>query len=105
MFIDTIRADWVLDSRGFPTVRAKVRLDSGATGACSVPSGASTGGYEALELRDKGDAFHGKGVERAVDSVNGEISAFLAGASADRQLFIDSRMRELDGSLKLSIVG
>ena len=64
----------VLDSRGNPTVEVEVGLDTGAFGAAAVPSGASTGEYEAVELRDGGDAWAGKGVSRAVANVNGEIA-------------------------------
>ena len=69
----------VLDSRGNPTVEVDVVLESGARGRAIVPSGASTGQFEAVELRDGGDRFGGKGVQQAVDHVNGELTAALVG--------------------------
>ena len=72
----------ILDSRGNPTVEVEVALESGARGLAAVPSGASTGEFEAVELRDGGDAWLGKGVSRAVANVNEEISAALRGARA-----------------------
>ncbi|MQX35187.1 phosphopyruvate hydratase [Roseospira navarrensis] len=94
-----ITAREILDSRGNPTVEVDVLLDSGAMGRAAVPSGASTGVHEAVELRD-GDKgrFGGKGVLRAVEAVNGEIFSALAGMEADEQLLIDSTMIDLDGT-------
>jgi len=94
-----ITAREILDSRGNPTVEVDVLLDSGAMGRAAVPSGASTGIHEAVELRD-GDKgrYGGKGVERAVEAVNSEIFSALAGMEADEQLLIDSTMIELDGT-------
>ena len=89
----------ILDSRGNPTVEVDVTLETGVLGRAAVPSGASTGAHEAVELRD-GDAkrYFGKGVQKAVDAVNGEICDALAGADVEDQLFIDSAMIELDGT-------
>ena len=80
--IDQIVGREVLDSRGNPTVEVDVVLESGARGRAAVPSGASTGQFEAVELRDGGDRFVGKGVSIAVSNVNGEIAEELAGVRA-----------------------
>jgi enolase len=96
--IRTIHARQILDSRGNPTVEVEVTLDSGATGLAAVPSGASTGEFEAVELRDGGDAWGGKGTTKAVSHVNGEIAAALAGARGSEQGAIDRTMIELDGT-------
>jgi enolase len=89
----------VLDSRGNPTVEVDVELANGATGRAAVPSGASTGTNEAVELRDGDRArFHGKGVRKAVDAVNGEIATALRGLDADAQSDVDRIMVELDGT-------
>jgi len=88
----------ILDSRGFPTVECDVVLEDGATGRAAVPSGASTGAHEAHELRDGGERYAGKGVENAVDSVNGEILDALSGFDATDQGRIDATMIELDGT-------
>ena len=89
----------VLDSRGNPTVRAAVHLDSGHRGVAMVPSGASTGSFEAVELRDQDPArFHGQGVTRAVESVQGEIARCLMGCDSLQQRMIDGRLIDLDGS-------
>jgi enolase len=91
-------ARWVLDSRGNPTVEVDVRLESGALGRAVVPSGASTGVHEALELRDGGEEWGGKGVSRAVENVNGEIAAAVQGLDAADQRALDERLIELDGT-------
>jgi enolase 1/2/3 len=96
--IGSIHARQILDSRGNPTVEAEVVLDSGARGLAAVPSGASTGEFEAVELRDGGDAWAGKGVSKAVANVNGEIAASLRGARAADQGALDQTMIELDGT-------
>ncbi|MEQ9575907.1 MAG: phosphopyruvate hydratase, partial [Rhodospirillales bacterium] len=89
----------ILDSRGNPTVEVDVTLETGILGRAAVPSGASTGAHEAVELRDGDDArYLGKGVLAAVDAVNGEICDALAGADVEDQLFIDNAMIELDGT-------
>src|SRR4051794_11675908 len=96
--IESIHARQVLDSRGNPTVEVEVVLDSGARGLAIVPSGASTGEFEAVELRDGGDEWGGKGVGKAVGHVNGEIAAALKGARAAEQSALDRTMVELDGT-------
>src|SRR6201990_1787720 len=96
--IASISARQILDSRGNPTVEVEVALESGARGLAAVPSGASTGEFEAVELRDGGDAWAGKGVSRAVAHVNGEIAQALVGARAAEQGALDQTMIELDGT-------
>ncbi len=96
--IASIHARQILDSRGNPTVEVEVALESGARGLAAVPSGASTGEFEAVELRDGGDAWAGKGVSRAVANVNGEIAKALVGARAVEQGALDQTMIELDGT-------
>ena len=96
--IASIHARQILDSRGNPTVEVEVVLDSGARGLAAVPSGASTGEFEAVELRDGGDAWAGKGVAKAVGNVNGEIAKALIGARAAEQGALDETMIELDGT-------
>jgi enolase len=88
----------VLDSRGNPTVEVDVTLDSGAAGRAAVPSGASTGEFEAVELRDGGEAFGGKGVAGAVANVNGELASAVVGRDAADQESLDRAMTELDGT-------
>ena len=88
----------VLDSRGNPTVEAEVLLDSGARGRAIAPSGASTGIHEAVELRDGGDRFGGKGVHRAVSNVNGEIADAVCGLDVLDQRAVDAAMIDLDGT-------
>ena len=96
--IVSIHARQILDSRGNPIVEVEVALDSGARGLAAVPSGASTGEFEAVELRDGGDAWVGKGVGQAVANVNGEIAETLNGAVAADQQGLDRTMIELDGT-------
>jgi len=88
----------ILDSRGNPTVEVEITLDSGAIGRAAVPSGASTGEHEAVELRDGGDRFGGKGVMTAVGFVNGEIADVLDGLDAMEQRLIDTTLINLDGT-------
>src|SRR6195256_5082674 len=97
--IGDIHAREVLDSRGNPTVEAEVQLSNGAVGRAIVPSGASTGEHEAVELRD-GDnqRYFGKGVLKAVENVNGEIANALANMDASQQRAIDQKLIELDGT-------
>src|SRR5579863_3716540 len=97
--IAEIKAREILDSRGNPTIEVDVRLSSGAKGRAAVPSGASTGVHEALELRD-GDAkrYGGKGVLKAVANVNTKIAEALRGCDVTRQADLDGRLIELDGS-------
>ncbi|WP_274424012.1 phosphopyruvate hydratase [Chelativorans sp. YIM 93263] len=88
----------ILDSRGNPTVEVEVVLEDGSMGRAAVPSGASTGAHEAVELRDGGTRFLGKGVTQAVEAVNGEIFEAVGGMEADEQLQIDDTLVELDGT-------
>jgi enolase len=96
--IASVHARQVLDSRGNPTVEVEVALESGASGRAAVPSGASTGVHEALELRDGGEAWGGKGVTRAVENVNGEVAVAVRATDADDQRALDERLIELDGT-------
>ena len=96
--ISSIHGRQILDSRGNPTVEVEVTLESGASGWAAVPSGASTGEFEAVELRDGGEAWGGKGVSVAVANVNGEIAKALTGARAADQSALDRTMIELDGT-------
>ena len=98
MRIADVHARQILDSRGNPTVEVDVRLESGALGRAAVPSGASTGAHEALELRDGGGEFGGKGVTRAVANVNGEIREALRGLEAGDQWAVDECLLELDAT-------
>jgi enolase len=93
-----VEAREILDSRGNPTIEVDIELESGARGTAAVPSGASTGVHEAHELRDGGKRYGGKGVERAVESVNGELARAVLGMEALEQAALDSRMIELDGT-------
>ena len=95
----------ILDSRGNPTVEVEVLLDSGALGRAAVPSGASTGQFEAVELRDGGDRFGGKGVSIAVANVNGEIREELEGRDALDQRDVDQVLLDLDGTGPKSRLG
>ena len=88
----------ILDSRGNPTVEVDVKLEDGAFGRAAVPSGASTGAHEAVELRDGGKRYGGKGVENAVAAVNGDLFDALAGLDAEDQIKIDNTMIALDGT-------
>jgi len=88
----------ILDSRGNPTVEVDVTLEDGSMGRAAVPSGASTGAHEAVELRDGGKRYLGKGVTKAVDAVNGEIFEAIGGMEAENQIHIDRTMIELDGT-------
>jgi enolase len=96
--ISRVHARQILDSRGNPTLEVEVALESGARGRAGVPSGASTGAYEAVELRDGGSAFGGKGVTEAVRNVETKIAPGLVGMSADDQAEIDGALIELDGT-------
>src|ERR671915_1708957 len=93
-----IKAREILDSRGNPTVEVEVSLAGGARGRAAVPSGASTGEFEATELRDGGEAWGGKGVTQAVANVNGEIAQAVTGADALDQAALDRTLIELDGT-------
>jgi len=96
--IAEVTARQILDSRGNPTVEVDVRLGSGAFGRAAVPSGASTGVHEALELRDGGQAYGGKGVTQAVENVRGEIAQALRGFDAGDQEGLDRSLIDLDGT-------
>ncbi len=95
----------ILDSRGNPTVEVDVRLEDGSLGRAAVPSGASTGAHEAVELRDGGKRYGGKGVEKAVAAVNGEIFDTLCGMEAEDQVRLDRLMVTLDGTPNKSRLG
>ncbi|WP_322989178.1 phosphopyruvate hydratase, partial [Hoeflea sp.] len=95
----------ILDSRGNPTVEVDVHLEDGAMGRAMVPSGASTGAHEAVELRDGGSRYLGKGVEKAVASVNGELRENICGMDAEGQIALDRAMIELDGTANKSKLG
>jgi enolase len=105
IFIDNIYADEVLDSRGNPTVRATVILSDGTQADAIVPSGASTGKREALELRDNDDRYMGKGVLKAIENINTTISDELIGLSPFNQAEIDAIMKEIDGTDNYSNLG
>ncbi len=93
-----VTAREILDSRGNPTVEVDVVLEDGSMGRAAVPSGASTGAHEAVELRDGGERYLGKGVQKAVSAVNGEILETIGGMEAENQLAIDQAMIDLDGT-------
>ena len=95
----------ILDSRGNPTVEVDVLLEDGSLGRAGVPSGASTGAHEAVELRDGGERYKGKGVQKAVGAVNGEIFDAIGGMDASEQLQIDRAMIDLDGTENKSRLG
>ncbi|MDQ0468415.1 phosphopyruvate hydratase [Labrys wisconsinensis] len=103
--ITDITAREILDSRGNPTVEVDVHLEDGAFGRAAVPSGASTGAHEAVELRDGGKRYLGKGVEKAVQAVNGEIYDAIGGLDAEDQVQIDQTMIDLDGTPNKSRLG
>ena len=103
--IVAIYAREILDSRGNPTVEVDVALEDGSTGRAGVPSGASTGAYEAHELRDGDERYGGKGVRHAVEAVNGEIFDAISGFEAENQSLIDETLIELDGTDNKSRLG
>ena len=103
--IDKVHARQILDSRGNPTVEVELVLRSGAAGRAAVPSGASTGEFEATELRDGGEAYGGKGVSKAVDNVNGEIAEAVTGGDATDQEGLDRALVDLDGTPNKSRLG
>ena len=105
IFIDNVTAMEVMDSRGNPTVKATVTLSDGTTASAIVPSGASTGKREALELRDGGTRYMGKGVLKAVENVNTRIADELIGQSPFNQAIVDGIMKELDGTDNYSELG
>ena len=105
VFIEDVTAIEVLDSRGNPTVKATVALSDGTVASAIVPSGASTGKREALELRDKDERYCGKGVLKAIENVNSQIAEAVIGLDAFDQKALDDEMRELDGTDNYSNLG
>ena len=104
--VKEVKAREILDSRGYPTVEVDLLMDNGAWGRAAVPSGASTGTFEAVELRDGDDQrYGGKGVLVAVGAVEGEIFDALSGLDAEDQVMIDSIMVELDGTANKGRLG
>jgi len=103
--IADVNAREILDSRGNPTVEVEVVLENGAFGRAAVPSGASTGAYEAVELRDGGERFLGKGVMQAVDNVKTVIASALIGKDVFDQAGIDALLCQLDGTENKAILG
>jgi len=103
--ISDIRAWEVLDSRGNPTLEVEVKTEGGVLDSAIVPSGVSTGTYEALELRDGGARYHGKGVLKAIKAVTGPIRSSLVGVDVREQRLIDDLMIELDGTENKSSLG
>jgi enolase len=103
--IEAVGAREILDSRGNPTVEVEVLLDDGAFGRAAVPSGASTGQFEAVELRDGGDRYSGKGVQQAVDAVIQKIGPAIEGIDADDQRVVDQVMNQLDGTPNKASLG
>ena len=103
--IEHVHARQILDSRGNPTVEVELSLRSGAWGRAAVPSGASTGEFEATELRDGGSDWMGKGVTQAVDNVNGEIATAVRGQDASSQAALDRMLITLDGTPNKSRLG
>ena len=103
--IKEVKAREILDSRGNPTVEVEVKLDNGFIGRAAVPSGASTGAFEAVELRDGGKRYLGKGVETAVNNINQKITPAVVGLSAEDQRTLDEKMISLDGTKNKSSLG
>jgi enolase len=103
--IKEVTAREILDSRGNPTVEVEVKLDNGFIGRAAVPSGASTGAFEAVELRDGGKRYLGKGVEIAVKNINDKISKVVIGLKAEEQRVLDEKMISLDGTKNKSVLG
>jgi enolase len=103
--IEAIHAREILDSRGNPTVEVEVVLEDGSSARAGVPSGASTGAFEAVELRDGGKRYLGKGVEKAVNYVNDELAPAIAGFDAQDQRLVDQEMLDLDGTKNKARLG
>ena len=103
--IEAVGAREILDSRGNPTVEVEVLLDDGTFARAAVPSGASTGAFEAVELRDGGDRYAGKGVQQAVDAVVNQIGPAVEGLDADDQRLVDQAMLDLDGTPNKATLG
>ena len=105
LYIEDVMAYEVLDSRGNPTIKTQITLSDGSVGKAIVPSGASTGSKEAIELRDKDERFGGKGVLKAISNVNEKIAENIIGLDAFNQSQLDETLRELDGSKNYSNLG
>ncbi|TXE84398.1 phosphopyruvate hydratase [Campylobacter peloridis] len=105
LIIEDLRAFEVLDSRGNPTIKAEIMLSDGSVGSAIVPSGASTGKKEALELRDNDERFGGKGVLKAIENINGIIAENIIGLDAFNQTQLDNTLLELDGTKNYSNLG
>ncbi|OCX43379.1 phosphopyruvate hydratase [Campylobacter ornithocola] len=105
LIIEDLRAFEVLDSRGNPTIKAEIMLSDGSVGSAIVPSGASTGKKEALELRDNDERFGGKGVLKAIENINGTIAENIIGLDAFNQTQLDNTLLELDGTKNYSNLG
>lgn len=103
--IKNVKAREILDSRGNPTVEVEVTLDNGSLGRAAVPSGASTGAFEAVELRDGGKRYLGKGVESAVNNINQKIAQLVIGTNPEDQRSLDQKMITSDGSKNKSNLG
>ena len=103
--ISEVHAREILDSRGNPTLEVEVALHSGTTGRAAVPSGASTGAHEAVELRDGDARYMGKGVAKAVATANGILASGVVGMDADDQEGLDSKMLKLDGTENKAALG
>ena len=103
--IEAVGAREILDSRGNPTIEVEVALDDGTIGRAAVPSGASTGAFEAVELRDGGDRYGGKGVQNAVTGVLDVIGPELVGFDASEQRLVDQRLLDLDGTANKERLG
>ncbi len=103
--IEDVKARWILDSRANPTIEARVKTEEGIVAVAAVPSGASKGEFEALELRDGGSAFHGMGVKKAIDNVNSIIGPKIKGMDVREQKGIDEAMIALDGTPNKSKLG
>ena len=103
--INNVLGRQIFDSRGNPTIEVDVTLNDGSLGRAAVPSGASTGAYEAHELRDKTKILSGKTVKKAVDYINSELKDLVSGLDASEQILIDTKMIELDGTDNKSRLG
>ena len=103
--IKSVTSREILDSRGNPTIEVEVKLDNGIIGRAAVPSGASTGAFEAAELRDGGKRYLGKGVITAIKNVNEKIAPVVIGLSAEDQRTLDEKMIALDGTKNKSSLG
>ena len=103
--IKSVTSREILDSRGNPTIEVEVKLDNGIIGRAAVPSGASTGAFEAAELRDGGKRYLGKGVLTAIKNVNEKIAPVVIGLSAEDQRTLDEKMIALDASKNKSNLG